>query len=135
MVSVRAVVLYLLCLILAGCSGSQAPVGVTDPSGNLVVTQSNTFELQNNVKILPDETTVQVTDVQDGNVTLTGAVPTLQVGDVVARSEGNNQFLRRVTAITAADGKTVLQTSKVVMCSSRPRFTRPLFWARSFWRH
>ena len=101
-----------------GCdSGGTAYVRAlpTDSQGNGVQIQSNQAKLKDNVRILPDDGTVQVIEVTDTSVTLGGAVPPLAVGDVIVRSEGGNQFLRRVVQISHSGGQTVIQTEKVVM--------------------
>lgn len=101
------------CTFLGGCSGGSG--GAVLPSGDVVVTEANTFVLQPNVRELPDDGSVTVGVVADDSVTLTGDVPDLQPGDVLIKNDGDDQFLRKVVSVTTEGGTTVVQTAPAVM--------------------
>ncbi len=105
---------WLLCLVLMTGCGNDNQNLPTDSQGNQLLIQSNKSQLNSSVRILPSDDTIQVASLTDTTITLTGALPPLKVGDIVARPEGENQFLRRIASITNAPGGGVTITTSPV---------------------
>lgn len=104
---------WLLCMaLLAGCGNDNQNLP-TDSQGNQLLIQSNKSQLNSSVRILPGDDSIQVTGITDNSITLTGALPPLKVGDIVARPQGENQFLRRIASITNTAGGVTITTSPV----------------------
>ncbi len=105
---------WLLCLVLMTGCGNDNQNLPTDSQGNQLLIQSNKSQLNSSVRILPSDDTIQVTGLTENSITLTGALPPLKVGDIVARPEGENQFLRRIASIASAPGGGVTITTSPV---------------------
>lgn len=103
-------------LLLAGCGGGDGGGVGVDPAGNVLVTESNHFVLQPNVKELPDDDSVAVVSVSDdGTIVLSGEVPPLEPGDVIIKNEGDQQFVRKVATVTAEGGTVTITTEQPAM--------------------
>ncbi len=67
-----------------------------------------------NVTVLPGDGTVGIAAIDDTSVTLTGAVPALQLGAVLVSGQGEG-FLRRVKTINKNGTSTVLETEQATL--------------------
>ena len=108
--------LLFLAVLCVGCSTTDSPQNYTvstDRQGNVIQTSSNGFQLKANVKELPES--LVVSEITDTTVTISGPVPTLAVGDVIIKNEGDQQFLRKVVSVTNNGGNTVVTTARAVL--------------------
>lgn len=104
--------LFLMVAVLAGCGGPSMSGG---GGATAILSSSGSAQVRQNVKVLPSDGSVSVVDVADATVTLSGAVPTLQVGDVVVANQPPLEFARKVTAMRTEGGVTVLTTTTVTL--------------------
>jgi|SRR5579871_6167849 len=87
--------------ILNGCGG-----GNGQPSSQ----SSNTVIVQSNVKVLPSDGSVMITNITPTSVTLTGSVPTLSPGTIFVSGQGNG-LMRKVVSVSQSGNNTVVQTT------------------------
>lgn len=104
--------LFLIVGVLAGCGGPAMSGG---GSATTVLSSRGSAQVRQNVKVLPSDGSVTVVDVTDATVTLSGAVPPLDIGDVVVANQPPLEFARKVTATRTASGATVLTTTTITL--------------------
>ncbi|NDD31298.1 MAG: hypothetical protein EB084_23860, partial [Proteobacteria bacterium] len=66
-----------------------------------------------NVKVLPADGTVTISQITDGSVTLAGAVMALSAGDVIVANHGTTQFARKVVSVSSDGATTTVQTGHI----------------------
>lgn len=110
----RLIAVWLFCLaFLCGCGSDSGQFLPTDGQGNFQLIQSNESQLNARVRLLPNDGSIQVVSLTGDSITLQGQLPPLSVGDIVSRSEGDNQFIRRIASIQTSGNQTTIATESV----------------------
>lgn len=106
----RIFALFLLFVLVVGCSGSDAPSNT--PAGNTFIQQTGDFVLREDLQVLPADGSVVVQTITDEQVVLTGTVPTITPGSALMMNSGQQQFIRRVVSVSEQpDGSVVVVTT------------------------
>lgn len=92
---------------MAGCTSDGNSDEISFTPG--VTTTANEFTLKSNVVILGPG--VGVVAIDDGSVTLNGAVPAIVPGNVIIKNEGPQTFVRTVVSVALQGGQVVVTTA------------------------
>lgn len=104
----RAAAPLAVLLLTSGCGGGgkSSPAGLTVPPSQGV--------LQPNVVPIPDDGSVSVTNVTPSSLTLTGNVPPLKAGMIIAGGLAPG-VMRKVVSVVQSDGSEMLQTTDAAL--------------------